>query len=369
MLPTIFPAFPERKEFDVYAVMEPAKEVGGDFYDFFLIDDDHLGIVIADVSDKGVPAALFMMASKIMVQNYAMIGYSPKEVLTRVNKQICSNNQSEMFVTIWFGVLDLKTGVLTASNGGHERPIIKNPGGHFEVLNDKHNLVVGYFAETPYSEYCIKLEKGSKLYVYTDGVTEARDDNSQFGMDRLVANLVTLEEQTPDNICNGVLSELRTFMGDNLQFDDITMLCLEYHGPVHNVNRISVNTETDDVSKGITPIINLLNELEVEHKVVYKIELALEELLVNVASYAYAPGHGIIDISYEIEDNPRTIVITIVDQGKAFNPLEMEDPDITLPSDERRIGGLGVFIVKNTMDELTYDRKDDKNILVVKKAI
>ena len=369
MLPTIFPAFPDRKEFDVYAVMEPAKEVGGDFYDFFLIDDDHLGIVIADVSDKGVPAALFMMASKIMVQNYAMIGYSPKEVLTRVNKQICSNNQSEMFVTIWFGVLDLKTGVLTASNGGHERPIIKNPDGHFEVLNDKHNLVVGYFAETPYSEYCIKLEKGSKLYVYTDGVTQARDDNSQFGMDRLVANLVALEEQTPDNICNGVLSELRTFMGDNLQFDDITMLCLEYHGPVHNVNRISVNTETDDVSKGITPIVNLLNELEVEHKVVYKIELALEELLVNVASYAYAPGHGIIDISYEIEDNPRTIVITIVDQGKAFNPLEMEDPDITLPSDERRIGGLGVFIVKNTMDELTYDRKDDKNILVVKKAI
>ena len=369
MLPTIFPAFPDRKEFDVYAIMEPAKEVGGDFYDFFLIDDDHLGIVIADVSDKGVPAALFMMASKIMVQNYAMIGYSPKEVLTRVNKQICSNNQSEMFVTIWFGVLDLKTGVLTASNGGHERPIIKNPDGHFEVLNDKHNLVVGYFAETPYSEYCIKLEKGSKLYVYTDGVTEARDDNSQFGMDRLVANLVTLEEQTPDNICNGVLSELRTFMGDNLQFDDITMLCLEYHGPVHNVNRISVNTETDDVSKGITPIVNLLNELEVEHKVVYKVELALEELLVNVASYAYKPGHGIIDISYEIEDNPRTIVITIVDQGKAFNPLEIEDPDITLPSGERKIGGLGVFIVKNTMDELTYDRKDDKNILVVKKAI
>ena len=369
MLPTIFPAFPGRKEFDVYAIMEPAKEVGGDFYDFFLIDDDHLGIVIADVSDKGVPAALFMMASKIMVQNYAMIGYSPKEVLTRVNKQICSNNQSEMFVTIWFGVLNLKTGVLTASNGGHERPIIKNPDGHFEVLNDKHNLVVGYFAETPYSEYCIKLEKGSKLYVYTDGVTEARDNNSQFGMDRLVANLVKLEEQTPDNICKGVLSELRTFMGDNLQFDDITMLCLEYHGSNDNVSRISVNTETDDVSKGITPIINLLNELEVEHKVVYKIELALEELLVNVASYAYAPRHGIIDISYEVVDNPRTIVITIVDQGKAFNPLEMEDPDITLPSEERRIGGLGVFIVKNTMDELTYDRKDDKNILVVKKAI
>ncbi len=230
MLPSIFPAFPDRKEFDVYALMHPAKEVGGDFYDFFLIDDTHLGIVIADVSDKGVPAALFMMASKIMVQNYAMMGYSPKEVLTRVNQQICSNNQDEMFVTVWLGVLDLKTGVLTASNAGHERPILKTPDGHFSVLNDKHGFVVGWLAESVYSEYQINLEKGTKLFLYTDGVPEARDANGQFGMERTVNTLIKYEDLPVIDIANNLLGDLNKFIGKNDQFDDITMLCLEYRG-------------------------------------------------------------------------------------------------------------------------------------------
>ena len=370
MLPSIFPAFPERKEFDIYALMEPAKEVGGDFYDFFLIDDTHLGLVIADVSDKGIPAALFMMASKIMVQNYAMMGYSPKEVLTRVNNQICMNHQDEMFVTIWFGVLDLETGILTASNGGHEKPILKNPNGHFEVINDKHNLVVGFFPGTPYSEYQIKLEKGSKLYLYTDGVPEARDKNEQFGINRALEVLVKNEDLSVNEICNNVLTELTTFIGKNTQFDDITMLCLEYRGYNDNRKRISLHTEVDDITeKGIKPIIDFVKELGADHKTIYKIELALEELLVNVASYAYAPGNGKIEVEYWLEENPRKIVVKIQDEGKPFNPLKSQDPDTTLPTEERKIGGLGIFLVKKTMDELKYERKNNKNVLIIKNVI
>ncbi|MCR4562507.1 MAG: SpoIIE family protein phosphatase [Bacilli bacterium] len=369
MLPSIFPAFPERKEFDVYALMNPAKEVGGDFYDFFLIDETHLGLVMADVSDKGVPAALFMMASKIMVQNYALMGYSPKEVLTRVNRQICTNNQDEMFVTIWFGVLDLKTGVLTASNGGHEKPIIKRPGGHFEIINDKHNLVVGFFPNAPYSEYKIQLEKGSKIFVYTDGIPECRDKNGQFGMERTLSTIQKYEDKSPTEICKNTLADVLEFMGQNDQFDDITMLCVEYQGYDDDIIRLKFPADVEKIYLGIDPIINSLKEVGVLHADSYKIEVALEELLVNIASYAYAPETGDIEIEYEIKDSPRSVIIKIMDEGKPFDPLQAKDPDTTLPEDERQIGGLGIFIVKNTMDEIEYHRIDDKNVLIIKKKI
>ncbi|MCR4903003.1 MAG: PP2C family protein-serine/threonine phosphatase, partial [Butyrivibrio sp.] len=169
MLPNIFPAFPDRKEFDIYATMNPAKEVGGDFYDFFLIDDDHLAMVIADVSGKGIPAALFMMVSKILVQNYTMTGLSPKEILRLTNEQICANNREEMFVTIWLGILDLTSGKLTAANAGHEFPMLKSPNGDFEMIKDQHSFVVGGMENVKYKEYELLLEKGSKLFLYTDG--------------------------------------------------------------------------------------------------------------------------------------------------------------------------------------------------------
>ena len=369
MLPNIFPAFPDRKEFDVYALMNPAKEVGGDFYDFFLVDDTHLGLVIADVSDKGVPAALFMMASKIMVQNYTLMGFSPKEVLSRVNKQICANNQDEMFVTIWLGILDLKTGLLVASNGGHENPIIKKPNGDFEVFNDKHNLVVGFFADTPYSEYTVQLEKGSKLFVYTDGIPECRDAEGQFGMARAVETLNKFKDLSPEAICKNTLLELTTFMGDNKQFDDITMLCVEFKGYNENTKRIVIPADNNHVPNVINEIIDYITKKGADHKALYKVEVALEELLVNVASYAYAPGTGNIEIIYDFDEETRVMSITIIDEGKAFNPLDAEDPDTTLSSSERAIGGLGIFIVKNTMDEVEYVRKDDKNVIIIKKKI
>lgn len=229
-LPNKFPAFPDHKEFDIYALMHPAKEVGGDFYDFFLIDNDHLGIVIADVSDKGVPSALFMMQSKIILQNYAMMGLSPKDVLYKTNKQLCAGHQKRLFVTVWFAVLDLNTGLLTAANGGHEYPIIKKPGENFEIYKDKHDLVVGFMAGAPYHEYQIQLEKGSKIYVYTDGVPECVGNDGQFTLDRALEALRRLEYENPEDICKGMLDKLKSFMGTNDQFDDITMVCVEYKG-------------------------------------------------------------------------------------------------------------------------------------------
>lgn len=228
MLPTIFPPFPNRNEIDIFASMTPAKEVGGDFYDFFLIDNTHLGLVIADVSDKGVPAALFMMASKIMVNNYAMLSKSPSEVLTLVNNQICQNNQDQMFVTIWLGVLDLKTGILTASNAGHEKPIIKSPKGKFELYKDKNGFVVGWYKNMNYTDYQIQLEKGSKIFLYTDGVPEATAMGQKFGIERMVASLNKHKDLSPTDIVTNMKADIDEYVGKEDQFDDITMLCLEF---------------------------------------------------------------------------------------------------------------------------------------------
>ena len=231
MLPNIFPAFPERTEFDIYATMTPAKEVGGDFYDFFLIDDNHLGLVMADVSGKGVPAALFMMISKILVQNYAMTGRSPAEVLRDVNNQICSNNREEMFVTVWFGVLDTRTGKITAANAGHEYPALMPSGGQFELVKDKHGFVIGGMEGMRYKEYELQLTPGAKLFLYTDGVPEATDANKElFGTDRMLAALNADASAAPEEILKQVRGAVDGFVKDAEQFDDLTMLCLEYRG-------------------------------------------------------------------------------------------------------------------------------------------
>ena len=225
MLPNIFPAFPERPEFDIYASMTPAKEVGGDFYDFFLIDDDHLGIVMADVSGKGVPAALFMMMSKILVSNYAMMGGSPARVLEQVNTQICKNNEEEMFVTVWFGVLEISTGKIKAANAGHEYPLIRKPGGQFELFKDKHGFVIGGMEGMKYKEYEFTIEKGGTLFLYTDGVAEATNArNELFGTDRMLEALNTDAAAAPKTLLTNMKRAVDDFVGDAPQFDDLTML-------------------------------------------------------------------------------------------------------------------------------------------------
>lgn len=232
MLPNIFPAFPERPEFDIYATMQPAKEVGGDFYDFFLVDEDHLALVIADVSGKGVPAALFMVIAKTLLKNCAQTGVSPKAVLETVNNQLCENNQAEMFVTVWLGILEISTGRLTAANAGHEYPALKRSDGPYELVQDKHGFVLAGMEGSRYREYELTLAPGDTLYVYTDGVAEATDaHDALFGTGRMLASLNRHADALPEALLPQVKADIDAFVGQAPQFDDITMLGLRYRGP------------------------------------------------------------------------------------------------------------------------------------------
>ena len=231
MLPHDFPPFPDRSEFDLYAVMDPAREVGGDFYDYYLIDDDHLALLVADVSGKGIPAALFMMISKTILQSCAMLGKSPAEVLDKTNQALCTNNLVEMFVTVWIGILEISTGKLLAANAGHEYPVLRRAGGKFEVFKDKHSLAVGAMDTTVYHEYELDLKKGDKLFIYTDGVPEATDaDDNMFGTERMLDALNADPDADPETLLKSVKQAVSDFVKDAEQFDDLTMLGFEYHG-------------------------------------------------------------------------------------------------------------------------------------------
>ncbi len=232
MLPSVFPAFPDRKEFDIYASMSPAKEVGGDFYDFFLVDQNHLCMVIADVSGKGVPAALCMMSSKIILNNYASLGLAPREILREANNRICALDLKDMFVTAWLGILDLKTGEVVAGNAGHEYPVWKQAGASFELMRDKHRLVLGAMEDGVYDDYTFVLKPGSTLFLYTDGVPEATNaQEEQYGTERLVEALNRTDGTDPEMILHTVRADVDAFVKEAPQFDDLTMLCLYYKGP------------------------------------------------------------------------------------------------------------------------------------------
>ncbi len=230
-LPRSFPAFPDRNEFDIFASMKPAKEVGGDFYDFFLIDEDHLEIIIADVSGKRVPAALFMMASKILIEDYSVYHKQPSLILEDVNKRICENNSDDMFVTVWLGILEISTGRLTCSNAGHEYPVIKKVNKSFEIINDKHDLFIGTIPGIKYHDYEIQLEPGDMLFLYTDGVPEAtRADLELFGKDRMVRALNESRDGTLKELFTDMKKAVDDFIGGAPQFGDLTMLAVRYLG-------------------------------------------------------------------------------------------------------------------------------------------
>lgn len=231
MLPNIFPTFSERKEFDIFASMDPAKEVGGDFYDFFFTDENHLALVIADVSGKGVPAALFMVIAKTLIKNQALTGQSPKDILMTVNNQLCENNKAEMFVTVWLGILDIRTGVMTAANAGHEYPVICKAGGEYELFKKKHGFALAVMEDSRYQEYEVQLNRGDTLFVYTDGVTEAGAIRTNlYGTERLVDVLNRNVSASCKETVEEVRDDIDKFVGEADQFDDITMLCLRLSG-------------------------------------------------------------------------------------------------------------------------------------------
>lgn len=232
MLPRIFPPFPDRSEFDIYATMQPAKEVGGDFYDFFMLDEDHLGLVMADVSGKGVPAALFMVIAKTLIKNRAQMGGSPAEVLAYVNEQLCDGNDAELFVTVWFAILELSTGKGIAANAGHEHPVLRRIGGDYELVVYRHSPAVATLPGIRFREHEFELHPGDRVFVYTDGVPEAINEKEEdYGPDRMLAALNSCPPDTPmDETLRLVREDLDRFAGQMPQFDDVTMMAIDYRG-------------------------------------------------------------------------------------------------------------------------------------------
>ena len=230
-IPNEFPAFPDREDFDIFCAMDPAREVGGDFYNFYFVDDDHLALVIGDVSGKGIPAALFMMVTNILISDRTRMGGNPAEILRFVNEEICAHNEAEMFVTVWLGILELSTGKLIAANAGHEYPAIYRHGQRFELFKDKHSFVIGGLDGVKYHDYELTMNPGDKLFLYTDGVPEATNASSEmFGTGRMLDAL----NAAPDADLKAILGNVRTavdgFVKDAEQFDDMTMLCMVYKG-------------------------------------------------------------------------------------------------------------------------------------------
>lgn len=231
MLPRIFPAFPSQKEFDIYAIMNPAKEVGGDFYDFFMVDKDHLAAVVADVSGKGVPAALFMVIAKTLIKDHAQHGTSPDVVFTEVNRLLCETNDEGMFVTAWMGILELSTGHLAYVNAGHNPPLLRRADGKYDYLRTRSGLVLAGMEETRYRSCSLELSPGDALFIYTDGVTEATDASGQlYGEARLAAVLNANRDCAPEPLLSAVRADVEAFVGQAPQFDDITALSLCYYG-------------------------------------------------------------------------------------------------------------------------------------------
>ena len=356
-----------RKEFDLAALMDPALEVGGDFYDFFMIDKDHICLVMADVSGKGVPAALFMVITKTLIKNRAMTGVGPSRILKDVNNQLCAENDSRMFVTVWLAIIDVTTGKGIAANAGHEHPVLRHEGGKYELVVYPHSPVLGMVEDLTFREHEFKLEKGDRLFVFTDGVTEAMNiTRDMYGVDRMLETMNAHPDDTPDELLKDLRADIAGFIDTAAQFDDITMLCFDYHGP-----ESQTVIELDATMENLDNVMDALNEYLDTHgcpkKLKMGIDLTVEELYVNVANYAYTPEIGKVKIVLsDLEEEPG-IRIVFIDHGIPYDPLAKPDPDITLPADERPIGGLGIYLVKKNMDTVEYTYSENANILTLTK--
>lgn len=364
MLPCIFPAFPERPELDIYATMTPAKEVGGDFYDFFLVDDDRLAMVMADVSGKGVPAALFMVIAKTLLKNVAQTGLPPKDVLEKVNNQLCVGNEAEMFVTVWLGILEISTGKLTCANAGHEYPVLKRAGGDYELVKDKHGFVLAGMEGSHYREYELQIDPGDRLFLYTDGVAEATDaHNELYGTDRMLAALNRNRDVDCETLLCRMKEEIETFVGEAPQFDDITMLSLELipqNGP--GMKKLKL-TPTPECIEAVTAFVEKeLEAADIPMKVIAQMNIAVDEIFSNITRYS---GAGDVTVGVAVEDG--RVTLRFADNGRPYDPTQKPDPDTTLSAEERDIGGLGIFMVKKSMDAVEYEYHDGLNILTLTK--
>ena len=375
MLPHTFPPYPERTEFDLYASMNAAKDVGGDFYDFYMPDDDHLVVTIADVSGKGIPAALMMMVTKTLLKNRCLSDFRDCDsVLASVNNQFCENNELDMFVTAWIGVLTLPTGKLRYADAGHEYPAIMRKGQKFELIKEHHSPPLGCMKGIKYTEKTTVLKPGDILYVYTDGVTEANNSKHEmFGEKRMLKALDLASGEDMMTLSKSIVDSITKFIDGSEQFDDITMLGLKYNGPENSgkagigMKQLKVTADTSELDQVLSFADAILEAMDCPMKVQMQIDIAIEEIFVNIAHYAYPDGTGDAVIEIETDESKKSVKITFIDEGKPYDPLQNEDPDITLSAEDRPIGGLGIFMVKKSMDEVSYEYKDNKNQLTIRK--
>lgn len=361
--------FPKRREFEMFATMNPAKEVGGDFYDFFMIDEDHLALVIADVSGKGVPASLFMVITKTLIKNRAKMGGSPGDILFDVNNQLCEGNDAEMFVTVWFGILELSTGKVRASNAGHEYPALRRQNGNYELFKTKQSPALATMEGLKFRESEFTLAQGDSLYVYTDGVAEATNIHDElFGTGRMLEVLDQTVGMSAEQVLAEVKRKVDKFTGAASQFDDITMMYLKITGgKTENMHELTVDAQVENLDEVLDFIDAHLEEWECPMKTITQINIAVEEIFVNIAHYAYEHHDGKAKINLARKGNNAEIVFT--DSGIPYNPLAKPDPDVTLSAEERQIGGLGIYIVKKSMDAVSYEHLDSNNVLTIRKNI
>ena len=364
--------FPEDEDFGIYAQMIAAKEVGGDFYDFYKLSNSTVAFLAADVSGKGIPAAMFMMTAKTIIKDLAESGMAVNDIFTKANEKLCENNESGMFVTAWMGILDLKTGNLQFANAGHNPPLLKRADGSFEYLKTRAGLVLAGMEGVRYRATEIALAPGDRLFLYTDGVPEATNaDNKLYGEERLLEFMNQKSIVEAKELLPALKANIDEFVGDAPQFDDITMLLLDYksyQGGEHMTNK-TFKAQTEALSDILGFVDLMLEKYECPMKIQTAVCVAIEEVFVNVAHYAYKDREGDVTLGIGFDKESRIITFRMRDKGVPFDPLKKPDPDITLSAEDREIGGLGIFITKKTMDTVEYVYENGENVLTMTKRI
>lgn len=364
--------FPNGDDFKIYAQMIAAKEVGGDFYDFYKLNDTTVAFLAADVSGKGIPAAMFMMTAKTIIKDLAESGMAVNDIFTKANEKLCENNESGMFVTAWMGIMDLTTGIVRFSNAGHNPPLLKRADGSFEYLKTRAGFVLAGMEGICYRAGEITMDPGDRLFLYTDGVTEATNtENMLYGEERLLTFMNQNASMEARKLLPALKNNIDEFVGEAPQFDDITMLMLDYR-PEKGGGRMTNKTfpaKAEALSDVIGFVEQMLECFECPMKTQTALCIAIEEVFVNVAHYAYGDGEGSVTLGIGFDKDNRALTFRMTDSGVPFDPLKKPDPDITLSAEEREIGGLGIFITKKTMDSLSYAYENGENILTMIKNL
>lgn len=361
-LPAVFPPFPNRKEFDIFATMEPAKEVSGDFYDFFFIGENQFMFLIADVSGKGVPAALFMMTAKTLINNLALMDYTPKQLIESINNKICETNKEGLFVTMLAAIVDVKTGEMSVINCGHNPPLIKRGNGNYEFLKLNPNIVLGVVDNSEFEIYETVLSEGDIIYTYTDGVTEAiNKDEKMYGENRLYECLNSNQDTDVFEIAQNMKNSIKEYTDSAPQSDDITMLIFKYNGAEYDTKKYSNIAVLENYHSFYSWLHDVCKEWNLNDELTNKLDMCAEEIFANISFYAYVEDNGPIEV--KLKKSNTEIIFEFIDEGIDYNPLEKPDPDINLPPEERPLGGLGIYMIKEMADEIYYKRENGKNIL------